>query len=310
MALADPLFLHTKMATADAIDFRRAALDGPLQPGVVAGTDFQVAQTGAASMNVLVAAGSAWVLGTTVSRQGLYQAYNNAQVSVAVPANSSGNPRVDQLVLRIYDSADALQGQDVAALEIVQGTPTAGTTLDSRAGALAIPASSLRLADILVPNAAASIPTANIRDRRPWARGASYSLYIGNLTNSVATSTFESQQFPAVRLEIASGLVEAFLNVVDNYPTSGTISYRLLDGGIQPSEFPNMAFPVNFGSLAGHTIRFGRDNGAPAATGSYLQTGNHVFQWQRSINITGSTSTNGMISFREIVAQNALNGTT
>lgn len=171
MAVSNPLFLHTKMATVDAIDLRRAMLDTDIQAGVMGAGDLLVAQTGVASMNVTVAAGAAWVRGTNITRQGLYDIYNDASVSLNIAANPSGNPRLDQIIARIYDSSDGGNNQDIAAVEVLQGTANAGATLNTRTGAAALPANAILLADILVANGAASITNSVIRDRRPWARG-------------------------------------------------------------------------------------------------------------------------------------------
>lgn len=171
MAVALPSLLHTKMASADAIDFRRLLLDSDLQAGVMGAGEYIVAQTGVASMNVTVSGGVAWVKGTNSVRQGLYDLYNDSSVSLNIGANSSGNPRLDQIILRVYDSSDGGNNQDAGAVEVLAGTPTAAATLNNRNGAAALPSSSVLLADILVANGAASITNSVIRDRRPWARG-------------------------------------------------------------------------------------------------------------------------------------------
>lgn len=171
MALDTPRFLHTQRY--DAADFRRVVLDSDVQQGVLGATDLLVSQTGAASMNLLVAAGAAWVRGTTSTRQGLYNTYNDANVQVNIGANSSGNPRLDQVILRIYDSTDTPgSNQDIAAIEVLPGgTASPGVTLNNRLNAAVLPANSLLLADVLVASGAVSIANAVIRDRRVWARG-------------------------------------------------------------------------------------------------------------------------------------------
>jgi hypothetical protein len=172
MALATPDFLQVKTYTAKAL--RAALMDRAIQSGVYGAGDFMVTQRGAgANMTVDVALGSAWVLGTTSSRQGAYHVYNDAAITgTAINANASGNPRIDQVVLHVYDSIDGGAGTDVAAIEVIQGTATVGATLYNRTGAAALPANCLLLADVLVANGAASIANSAIRDRRPWARGA------------------------------------------------------------------------------------------------------------------------------------------
>lgn len=171
MAVETPRFLQTKQYSAKAL--RAILLDHVLQNGVVNGGDLMVTQRGAgANMSVDVSAGSAWVKGSVAWRQGMYNVYNDAVVNLSVPANASGNPRVDSVIVRVYDTVDGAGAQDSGTIEYLQGTASAGATLANRTGAPALPASSFLLGDVLVANGAASIANSVIRDRRPWARGA------------------------------------------------------------------------------------------------------------------------------------------
>lgn len=173
MAVQLPRFLQTKTYSAQRVRAMLADQGGGIQNGVVNAGDLLVSQkAGGANMSVDVAAGAAWVFGTTVARQGAYNAYNDAVVNLSIAANSSGNPRLDQIILRIYDTIDGGAGSDQATVEVLQGAATAGATLANRAGAAALPASSILLGDVLVANAAGSIVNGSIRDRRQWARGA------------------------------------------------------------------------------------------------------------------------------------------
>jgi hypothetical protein len=158
MAMAVPEFLQTK--TYAAMRLRQVWLDLPVQEGVVGANDLKVAQraAGGANMSVDIAAGSAFVQGDTTSRQGLYHAYNDALVNLAIGNNSTGNPRLDQIICRVYDSQDGLAGADQATLEVVPGTATAGATLDNRNGAAALPFTAVRIA---------SYRSSNARDAQP-----------------------------------------------------------------------------------------------------------------------------------------------
>lgn len=178
MALTIPDLLQTKTYTAKSV--RDMFMDdfGVEGVGNALANDMNVTQRGAgATMSVDIAAGAAWIKGDTSSRQGLYHIYNDAVVNVAIANNSSGNPRIDQIICRVYDSVDGGAAQDIGAFEVVQGTPTAGaqaadpTAANYRSGAAALPATAVRLADVLVANGAASIVNANITDRRPRAFG-------------------------------------------------------------------------------------------------------------------------------------------
>lgn len=109
-----------------------------------------------------VAAGRVMVKGDTNANQGCYL----FEVSVAeaqAHVRDATNPRVNMLVARVYDATEVGSGSSGGAIEIVAGTPTAGATLDNRSGALALPASALHVADVLVPVTG----SATIRDRRP-----------------------------------------------------------------------------------------------------------------------------------------------
>lgn len=187
MALLVPEYLQTKTYAAIR---DRYALHPHLQEGVVAAQDLEVTQRGAgANMSVDIAAGRTFVQGDAVARQGLYHVVNDAVINATIAANASGNPRIDQIICRAYDSTDAAQGTDIPAIEVLTGTATAGATLDNRTGAAALPSTAVRLADVLVANGAASITNSVIRDRRPWARGAFSRLVrtAGDLTTTSAT---------------------------------------------------------------------------------------------------------------------------
>jgi hypothetical protein len=167
---------------------RQALLDGALQEGVVGANDFKVVQRGAgANQSVDVGTGFAWVQIDTGTRNGMGHVTNDATANVTVTASNATNPRVDQIILRWNDSSIPTGSGNVPTLEVLTGTATAGATLDNRTGAVALPNDCLRLADILVPATSTSVVTANIRDRRPWARGA-YFTAVRASTNATTTS--------------------------------------------------------------------------------------------------------------------------
>ena len=90
--------------------------------------------------------------------------------NVAVDANSSGNNRIDTLVLYIDLSASPVpQATNVAKLKIVKGTPAASPTAPSDADIATDIGSSnpyIEFADIAVANGASSIIAGNITDMR------------------------------------------------------------------------------------------------------------------------------------------------
>lgn len=166
MALQIPEYLQTKLYSA--MRDRQLLLDSVVQQGIVNVGDMVVSQrASSANMSVDISAGSAFVKGTTSARQGMYHAYNDAPFNATIAANASGNPRIDTVILRIYDSIDGAAAQDVAAFEVLTGTATAGATLANLNGAKkdaasGVPVSSLILGFVAVASGAASIVNSNI----------------------------------------------------------------------------------------------------------------------------------------------------
>lgn len=105
--------------------------------------------TGGSGLNVSVAQGGAWVEGVDDDR-GFYSVYNDAPVTVTVAAANPTNPRIDQVIARVYDSTYG-EGADEWVLEVLAGTATAGATLVNLNGAATLPDNSITLAYVLVP---------------------------------------------------------------------------------------------------------------------------------------------------------------
>lgn len=130
------------------------------------GLKVQAQGTPTTSIDVLI--GSALVQGIAY--------VNTGTVSFVIAANSSGNPRIDTVVLR----ADyALQ---TVRLAVLQGTPAASPSpaaLTQSANILwEIP-----LADIAVANGFTSITNANITPRHEWVNAAN-GVYLDNVLNN------------------------------------------------------------------------------------------------------------------------------
>lgn len=289
MAMATPEFLQTK--TYAAMRLRQVFLDLPVQEGVVSSGDLKVAQraAGGANLSVDIAAGSAFVQGDTTSRQGLYHAYNDGLVNLAIGNNTSGNPRLDQIVCRVYDSQDGLSGADQATLEVIPGSATAGATLDNRSGAAALPFSAMRVADVLVASGASSIVNSNIRDRRPWARGARG--YIedstsGSIALSATVYTLAGILNNSIRLETSGHPVRVRLGYTSSSSAAVVhITYvgLFLDGQVDPTNVVRWA--LNHQNVAAAT----------ATSPVYewvlpsLAAGSHIFYPGFKVS-TGSTS--------------------
>lgn len=170
MTLLTPELLDTKTYGFEKLRYLLQSLD--IQEGVVGATDLLVVQRAlGANMSVDVGAGRGFIQADSGTRNGLYHEVNDAMINVVVTGSNATNPRIDQVILEVRDSSDLASPDDVPQLYVLAGTPTAGATLDNRTGAAALPNNAIRLADILVPAASVSVVTANIRDRRPWARG-------------------------------------------------------------------------------------------------------------------------------------------
>lgn len=127
---------------------------------------FKVSQRAAgANMSVDVAAGRAYVLGTDC-----YPVRSTDIVNQAIASNSSGNPRIDAIVLYIDKSASPTTSADnVAKITVVNGTPAASPAAPTDSAiqtALGASNPFIRLANVTVANGAASIVNANIADAR------------------------------------------------------------------------------------------------------------------------------------------------
>lgn len=156
-----PLYLQAGSHTAEN---DRLGLQGIIgTQGVGGGTsEMQVTQSGTPGMSVVVAAGWAWVLGTTSSTQGIYSTYNDASTTLSVTTANPSLPRIDRVCVTVRDAAYSGASNDVI-LQVVAGTAAASPS------APAVPASSLSLATIAVAAGATSISNANITDGRTRA---------------------------------------------------------------------------------------------------------------------------------------------
>lgn len=176
MAELDPLFLDG-LANGLSGQSERQTF-APLQAGVMGAGDFKVTP-GTSNRELIVAPGAGFVQGNNagVLDQGLYRVRLDASKSSlgfeggGVPGPAA-DPRLDQLVARAWDHAVDGSGLRKWRLAIIPGTPTPGATLDNRLGFTALPPNCLLLADALTRSVTNVYQAGDIRDRRPWARGA------------------------------------------------------------------------------------------------------------------------------------------
>jgi hypothetical protein len=219
MTLLTPELLDTK--TYDFEKLRYLLQSMAVQEGVVDPNDLKVVQRAAgANMSVDVGAGRCFVQADTGTRNGLYHAVNDATVNVAVGASHATLPRVDQIVIEVRDTSDLGSSADDAIFRVIAGTPTSGATLDNAyttGGAAALPNNCIRLADVLVPAASSSVVTANIRDRRRWARGA---YVFALITPGDITLTGSFQAVGSKRIELSPNR-QIKLAIQARFTTSG-----------------------------------------------------------------------------------------
>jgi hypothetical protein len=283
---------------------------GGLQEGVVDatgfGTDFRAQQRAAgANMSVDIVFGAAWVKIDTGTRNGLSHVWSDITENRSVVAANGTLPRIDQLLLRYNDSAIPTGSGNLPTLEVLTGTATSGATLDNRTGAAALPSDCVRLADILVPAASSSVTTANIRDRRPWARGASY------IATGTASGSFTTTSTTPVQL--AAGLFDARIEgsgVPIDITISANLQHSVANGQVQI-----------FLAQNGATVR-GTVGQSPTANSASQQTtvfsfvpaagsSLYTFTWNIVTAGTGTmlnTSTFiPVVTYRERVGQNASN---
>jgi hypothetical protein len=218
---------------------------GGLQEGVVGATasalDFKVTQRGAgANMSVDVAIGFAWNQIDTGTNNGFAHISNDAIANVGPFTASSGtNPRIDQVILRYNDTSIPTGSGNTPTLEILTGTATGAASLDTRAGAAALPSDCQRIADVLIPTSSTSVVTANIRDRRPMARGQ-YNLIVrtqnaaagSNYTTTATSAALMDSTNLQPRIECtAVPLTVRFRGVDQITGVPGILSYQLwVDG--------------------------------------------------------------------------------
>lgn len=234
MALLTPEYLQTKTYSAlrDRIALAHA---GPLQQGVWGSTDFAVVQRGlGANMSVDVGAGYAWVPANDPGNLGLYHTQNDATVNVAVTAAHATLPRIDQVVLTVNDTTHGGDASDSATLTVLAGTPTSGATLTNRTGAAALGTGQLRLADVLVPAASSSVVTANLLDRRSWARGVFYTAQrtAGDVTAPGSFTDIDASLFTR-RFEFTGSPVAVTIRGEFNHASTANSEwvFRLMDNG-------------------------------------------------------------------------------
>jgi len=140
--------------------------------GVVGANDYLVQQQASPNNTVLVAVGKAYV--PTADGTMVYATRMDATQNVTIAANSSGNPRIDAVVLYIDLSVSPDAAADnVAKFFDVQGTPSGSPVAPTNAQILAAIGSGnpyLTLATVAAANGFTSINSSNLTDQRAIAK--------------------------------------------------------------------------------------------------------------------------------------------
>ena len=131
-------------------------------------SDFLVGEASGGGLNVDIAIGTAYVKGASTNA---YPVRLTATDTEAVTANSSGNPRIDAIVLYIDLSATpdpSGAGDDIAMMAVIAGTPASSPVAPNDSAVQAgVGASNpfLRLADITITAGATGISEAQIDNK-------------------------------------------------------------------------------------------------------------------------------------------------
>lgn len=126
----------------------------------------------ASGMTLWVDLGVAYVPCGNAVDGGSYRVRSDTAKQVLVPNAHATLPRLDQVVLRVMDDGTDSSGFSEVRAELVPGTATAGATFTNRNGAAALNSlaeisdSLILLADVLVPAAAGSLSSGDLKDRR------------------------------------------------------------------------------------------------------------------------------------------------
>lgn len=206
MAVLQPRFLQQR--GYDAKDLRQSIFDSLSNQTEQVINGLQV--TPAGSLTVSIAAGAAFVKGDSTPRQGMYHVENDSSLIKSITPNSSGSPRIDRVILRVYDAQEMGGSTNGAFIEVHAGTPTSGATLVNLNGAAALPDNAINLAYILRPSGDATIDAAEILDARP--QNATTEFEIANIGNNptltaTATSTLQKILFNASGIVYDSDLI-------------------------------------------------------------------------------------------------------
>ena len=232
------------MSNAEADDLMSLAtdlFDG--NSGIVAATDYAVAQSSPVAMSVTVGTGKAYIY--ISSLLSYYRTILDAAAVLSIASNSSGSDRIDLICIKIDTGAtpDA-NASNVATVVVVQGTPGAG--------APATPANHYKLAQVTVANGAVTIETANIADSRSQigvrsgVKVVEASLSLADNTTANASTTKHGL------LKKLSNVATEFMNGVGNWVAISVAS----DGWVDAAESWAYASPTTITVPSGAAAKY------------------------------------------------------
>lgn len=227
-----------------------------------------VSATDPATNQVQISAGKAWVLNDTWSVGGSNQKFfpvNNDDVeTVTIPANTSGNPRINLICVKV--DPPATPGDDGAPnceYVVIQGTPASSPV------APAVPALHTVLAQVAVANGFSTIVAGNITDRRVFLKLANILgdgwmstneswVYAGadgpTFTVTVAGIDLTTKYYPGMRVRLSqtSGGTKYFIITRVVFSTNTTITlfggtdYTLVNQTITDPSYSREYAPAGF----------------------------------------------------------------
>ena len=230
---------------------------GSLAIGGIDGTStsgsypLKVYENSPTAMNVKVDKGSYWFLGR------LY--LSDAIETITIDSNSTGNPRIDSIILEADYTAQTIR------LGIVKGTPASSPvapTLTQTIGTLY----QYKLADVAVANGATTIVNANITNTGAtnYYGGNTYTTSSNMWTGNTNTDVTISQNTSDVLLGISVTLTPQRSSVMaliltqgwggDSYPNVN-VGYKINSGAI--TYFTQETYDgqsINFATLTGLTV--------------------------------------------------------
>jgi len=291
----------------DSIDLRRLT-DVGWQEGVHDSGGWKVTEHSPNGMLVDVASsiGLGTIQGDSIGNQGRYVvAPHGSNVSLDITAANATNPRLDQILLRVWDTIHDGLGANKATVEVLNGTPTAGATLDNRNGAASLWPNAIRLADVLVGASVGTITNSVIRDRRKWANGAYYrSVYSGSAI-SKSSATFQVLDASQLQARIECSGNHILCTAVCQITVNPGILAVYMDG--------SQIDPISSGTYASS----GGVSAAPGNTNFSVyvdpSSGSHVFTLMGCAAVGGSAATFTQyplhFALREQTVTSANNGT-